>query len=310
MSACGYLDLEEPFDGLFTQGMIGHETYQGPDGAWLSPAEVTRAGEGAYQSLDGTPVRLGRVEKMSKSKKNTIDPEEIIGTYGADTARWFMLSDSPPDRDMEWTDAGVEGAFRFVNRLWRLIAGSIELLGEEGAAPAAAAGAALELRRGLHRTIVAFTADLEQFHFNRAVARIYELANAVTGFLGSAGSFTAADRAVLREAFETITRLIGPMMPHLAEELWLRLAPASRRGALLADQPWPEADPALTVEDQATVAVQVNGKLRATITVARDAAEETLRDAALAEPKVRRAIADKAVRKLIVVRNRIVNVVV
>ncbi|MEM7223038.1 MAG: leucine--tRNA ligase [Pseudomonadota bacterium] len=302
MSRCGYMALDEPFDGLFTQGMIGHQTYQGPDGAWLSPAEVQRVDGERFETLDGQPVSTGRVEKMSKSKKNTIDPAAIIETYGADTARWFMLSDSPPDRDMAWTDSGVEGAYHFVQRLWRQVLDAADHLPAPGSTRPEAFGPADALRRLTHKTIAAYTNDLEQFRFNRGVARIHELSNALSGFKAA----DEAGRWAQREAVESLVRLMAPMMPHLAEELWSRLG----HEALLVDQPWPKADPVLLIDDSVTVAVQVGGKLRSTIEVPRDSEDETLREAALAEPAVQRAIADKALRKVIVVKNRIVNIVV
>jgi leucyl-tRNA synthetase len=300
---CGYLDLDEPFAGLFTQGMVCHETYRDPDGAWLSPDQVERGPGGAPVTADGRPVTLGRSEKMSKSKNNTVDPARIIETYGADTARWFMISDSPPDRDLEWTAAGVEGAYRFVQRVWRQVTEAAETLPPPGApAPEDAVGS--ELRRSAHKTIQAVTEDVEQFRFNRAVARIYELSNAISSAVAD------ADRnglgPALRECLEILVRLIGPMMPHLAEELWQCLG----REGLLVDQPWPEADPGLTIEDSVTLAVQVNGKKRGTIALRRDAAEDAAEQAALAEPGVQRALAGKPPRKVIVVKNRIVNVVV
>ncbi len=302
LKQCGYLGLEEPFAGLFTQGMVGHETYRGPDGGWLSPEEVRRAEGGGFETLDGQAVAVGRSEKMSKSKKNTVDPAHIIATYGADTARWFMLSDSPPDRDMEWTDAGVEGAFRFVQRVWRIVNDGLDGLPAVGTpAPERFDVAALALRRTSHKTVEAFTSHLEKFHFNSAVARLYELSNELGGFAAEHDD----DRWAQREAFETLVRLAGPMMPHLAEELWQRLG----HDTLLVDQPWPVADPALTRDDVLTVAVQVNGKLRATIALPREAEDDTARAAALAEPAVQRALAGKTPRKVIVVRNRIVNVV-
>ena len=302
----GYLDLEEPFAGLFTQGMVCHETYQGPDGAWLSPEQVERGPNGALVTADGRPVTVGRSEKMSKSKNNTVDPARIIETYGADTARWFMLSDSPPDRDLEWTAAGVEGAYRFVQRVWRQVTESVETLPPPGPAPADGVGS--ELRRTAHKTIQAVTEDIERFRFNRAVARIYELSNAISGATANTARARAGDGAgaELRECLEILVRLIGPMMPHLAEELWQRLG----REGMLVDQPWPEADPSLTIEDSVTLAVQVNGKLRGTIDLPRDAAEDAAERAALAEPGVQRAMAGKPPRKIIVVKNRIVNVVV
>jgi leucyl-tRNA synthetase len=304
LKRCGYLELDEPFAGLFTQGMVCHETYQGPDGGWLAPDQVRREAGGKVVTLDGQPVSLGRSEKMSKSKRNTVDPEEIIETYGADTARWFMLSDSPPDRDLDWTEAGVEGAYRFVQRLWRQVTETLDHLpaASGNGAPPELGDAAAELRRKSHKTIAAVTEDVEQFRFNRAVARLYELSNSLADFEVRG----AGDGWALREALETLVRLIGPMMPHLAEEMWARLG----HGGLLADEPWPAADAALVVDDTVTVAVQVNGKLRATISLPRDAAEDAARDQALAEPAVQRAMGDKAARKVIVVKNRVVNVVV
>ncbi|MDX1426123.1 MAG: class I tRNA ligase family protein, partial [Kiloniellales bacterium] len=229
MSACGYLSLDEPFAGLFTQGMICHETYRGPDGAWLAPDQVRREADGTVVTLEGEPVAVGRSEKMSKSKANTIDPAEIIETYGADTARWFMLSDSPPDRDMEWTEAGVEGAFRFVQRIWRLVSEPLDRLppgqidGPGDGAPPDLSAAALALRRATHKTMAAVTEDIEQFRFNRAVARIHELANAVAEVDAELDAEDPGARWALREALEALVQLIGPMMPHLAEELWRAL---------------------------------------------------------------------------------------
>ena len=301
LSENGYLEAPEPFAGLFTQGMVGHETYKGPDGGWLSPEEVKRA-DGAVTTLDGRPVAVGRVEKMSKSLKNTVDPSAIIETYGADTARWFMLSDSPPDREMEWTDAGVEGAFRFVKRLWRLAGERLAGLPAAGSAAPAALGAdATALRRAVHKAIAAVSEDIEAFRFNRAVARIHALSNTLAGAAGETDDLRWAQR----EGLEILTRLLAPMMPHLGEELWRRLGGAG----LLVDQPWPEADTALLAEASATVAVQVNGKLRATIEVPKDSPDEAVRAKALEEAAVRRAISGKDLRRVVVVKNRVVNVV-
>jgi leucyl-tRNA synthetase len=303
MRQTGYLDIDEPFAGLFTQGMICHETYKAANNDWLSPDQVTRRDDGSAVTADGQAVTVGRSEKMSKAKRNTVDPEIIIGTYGADTARWFMLSDSPPDRDLEWTDAGIEGAYRFTQRLWRVVSAGLDGLPAAGApTPNALGETAVKLRQNTHRTIKAVTEDIEQFRFNRAVARIYEMANT----LASHATADVGDRWALREAFETLTRLIAPMMPHLAEEIWQRLGGRD----LIVNEPWPKAEQDLTQEDTVTLAVQVNGKLRATIAVARDCAEQVAKQAALAEPGVRRAMAEKPARKIIVVKNRIVNVVV
>jgi leucyl-tRNA synthetase len=300
----GYVGVAEPFAGLFTQGMVCHETYRDADGKWLYPDQVEKTPDGAARLVEsGGAVTIGRVEKMSKSLRNVVDPEAIIGTYGADTARWFMISDSPPERDMEWTDAGVEGAWRFTQRLWRLVDDNLDQLpGKDAAPPAALSGPATELRRSVHKTVAACSEDLEQFRFNRAVARIYELSNTL-------GAFSAQDAGAgwaLREGIELLVRLLAPMMPHLAEELWQRLG----HERYLVDQPWPVAEADLVSDDQAVLAVQVNGKKRATITLPVDAAEDDATAAALAEPAVQRAMDGKAARKVIVVKNRIVNVVV
>jgi leucyl-tRNA synthetase len=304
MRRTGHLGIDEPFEGLFTQGMVCHETYKDGAGRWLFPDQVKKLADGSLVHNDsGAPVQVGRSESMSKSKRNVVDPEAIIDTYGADTARWFMLSDSPPDRDLEWTDAGIEGAYRFTQRLWRAVTGNPGGLSAPGApAPDRLGESAMRLRQTTHRTIKAVTEDIEQFRFNRAVARIYELANTLGGIKAS----DAGDRWALREAFETLTRLIAPMMPHLAEELWQHLGGQD----LIVNEPWPEAEERLTQEDTVTLAVQVNGKLRATIAVPSNCDEEVAQQAALAEPGVQRAMAGKSARKVIVVKNRIVNVVV
>jgi leucyl-tRNA synthetase len=301
MRRIGLVDFDEPFAGLFTQGMVCHETYRDAAGNWLLPDQVAKEPEGRLVGVaDGQPVEVGRSEKMSKSKKNVVDPSEIIETYGADTARWFMLSDSPPERDLDWTEAGVEGAWRFGQRLWRMVEASIEDAGKPGLEALNGDDAALSLRRAAHKTIAGVTEDIEQFRFNRAVARIYELANSIDELGRSAAP------AARRETLVILVRLIAPMMPHLAEELWQRLG----HDGLLADEPWPEADPTLVIDDLITMAVQVNGKLRATIALPRDSAKEVAERAALADAQVQRAMAGKSARKVIVVPNRIINVVV
>jgi leucyl-tRNA synthetase len=288
----GHVGVEEPFAGLFTQGMVCHETYKNAAGEWVGIDEIERRDGKVY--LKGTPteVVVGRSEAMSKSKKNGIAPETIIDVYGADTIRWFMLSDSPPERDIEWTDGGAEGCWRFVQRVWRLIDEAGEL------APAGTnADGASELRRATHRAIAAVTDDLEQLRFNRAVAQIYTLAGAIDA------NASPADR---REALETLVVLIGPMMPHLAESCWQALGHAT----LIADTPWPKVDPALVKSDTVTIAVQVNGKRRGEITVAAGADEPSVRDAALKDEGVARALEGKTPKRIIVVPQRIVNIVV
>ncbi|MBW7851773.1 MAG: leucine--tRNA ligase [Rhodospirillales bacterium] len=309
MKQCGYLGVDEPFAGLLTQGMVCHETYRGEEGRWLFPSDVAKTADGGLiEATTGRPVTVGRVEKMSKSKKNVVDPEHIIGTYGADTARLFMLSDSPPERDLEWTDAGVDGAWRYVNRLWRMVGDALAsgaLPPAGAAAPAEVSERAVAVRRATHKTIAAVTEDLERFHFNKAVARVRELTNLLSERL-SAGVDGPGEPWALREGLEAAVRLFGPMMPHLAEELWRRLGHED----LLADTDWPTAEPALLVESLVTVAVQVNGKLRGTVDLPVDVDRAAAEQAALALGPVAAAMAGKTPRKVIVVPNRIVNVVV
>jgi len=294
---------DEPFDGLFTQGMVCHETYRAADGTWLLPEEIERIDGGKVVRLsDRSPVEVGRSEKMSKSKKNVVDPDQIIHDYGADTARWFMLSDSPPERDLEWTEAGVTGAWRFQQRLHRIASEAMANLPAAGAArPEAFSDAATALRRAAHKTIAGASADIEAFHFNKAVARLYELANTIGGFEGK----DETGQWALREALEIFVRLIGPMTPHLAEELWVALGHTT----LLADSGWPVAEERLLVDDTLTIAVQLNGKLRGTVQLAKDAAKDVAEEAALALPEIVRALDGQAPRRVIVVPNRIVNIV-
>jgi leucyl-tRNA synthetase len=304
LKTCGYLDVEEPFAGLLTQGMICHETYKNADGHWLLPTDVEKAADGSVIEINsGRPAVVGRSEKMSKSKKNVVDPAGIITTYGADTARLFMLSDSPPERDLDWTDSGIDGAYRYLNRLWRLVIDPPLPLPAKGTAmPAELGETARKLRSFTHKTIALVGEDLDRFHFNKAVARIRELSNALAEATTEDGGVAWA----LREGLEALVRLIGPMMPHLAEELWSELG----HEELLVDSPWPAVQSDLLVEDSVTLAVQVNGKLRGTVTLAKDANQATAEAAALALPNIAALLQGKAPRKVIVVPNRIVNVVV
>jgi leucyl-tRNA synthetase len=281
----GELDFAEPFKGLFTQGMVTHETYRAGDGSWLSPDEVKRDGDDWVHIESGQPVTPGRIEKMSKSKRNTVDPEPILAKYGADAVRWFMLSDSPPERDLEWSEAGIEGASRFTQRIWRLATTND-----------AATGADEVLRRKLHRTIAAVGAAIDGLAFNKAVAQLYELVNAIE---------KAAPSADRNEAVRTLVKLVSPMAPHLAEEAWAEL---SAEG-MIVDASWPEFDPGLLIDDHVTVAVQVNGKLRDTVTAPRGLDRPALEALALASEKVQRQLAGSAPRKVIVVPDRLVNIV-
>ena len=302
LKQCGYLGIREPFAGLLTQGMVCHETYQDGDGNWLFAEEVTRREDGTVATREGAPVTVGRVEKMSKSKRNVVDPAAIIDSYGADTARLFMLSDSPPERDLEWTEAGVDGAWRYVNRLYRLIDTPPGPLAAAGTPrPASVADAAAALERAVHKTIHAVGDSIERFRFNSAVAQVRELSNALAAF--DAGGDDAD--WVRRFGFEALIRLINPMTPHLAEELWQRLGHTT----LLTATAWPDYDPAMIVDDRLDIAVQVNGKLRGTVALPRDCPQDEAEAAALALDAVARSLDGRAPKRVIVVPNRIVNVV-
>ena len=288
----GQLGFAEPFTGLFTQGMVTHETYKAGDGSWLSPQEVTKSGDDYVHIDSGQPITVGRVEKMSKSKKNVVDPDDIIEQYGADAVRWFMLSDSPPERDLPWTEAGIEGSWRFVNRVWRLF----------GEADAGAEGQDKALDRKLHQTIDGVARDIESLGFNKAVAKIYELVNAIEKAKPST-SRTAAIRA--------LALLVAPMTPHLAEEGWAEMSGARGEDwGLIADAAWPPVDPALLVDDEVTIACQVMGKLRDTITVPKGTPRDELEKLALAAPNVVRILDGASPKKVIVVPDRLVNLVI
>ncbi len=299
MQRVGLATWDEPFAGLFTQGMICHETYQDEKGKWLSPDAVEKHADGKFYDHDGSAVTVGPSIKMSKSKKNTVDPADILDNYGADAARFFILSDSPPERDLEWTDAGIEGAWRFLQRLWTLVK-TADLPVPNVEKPADFSPKATALRQKAHRTLAGLTESLDSFRFNGAVARIYELTNSISRFTPD----TAPDRWALRESLEILILLCGPMIPHIAAELWEKLD----HDDLLVNHPWPTPDPALLVDETKTIPVQVNGKHRANITVCGDWDTEKVK--VLAQTAAARAIAGKEIRKFIVVRDRIVNIVV
>jgi leucyl-tRNA synthetase len=310
MSATGHLNVSEPFKGLFTQGMVVHETYRNA-GGWVEPANVMIEGEGdtrrAKLLSDSSPVEIGSIEKMSKSKKNVVDPDDIIASYGADTARWFMLSDSPPERDVIWTESGVEGAHRFVQRIWRLIGEASNGLKSAGAA-SDDTGEAGAIRKIAHKTLKAVGEDIDRLAFNKAVARIYELVNALHPALTSiaAGKADAALTAASKEGVTILVQLIAPMMPHLAEECWTVLG----HKGMVAATAWPKFDPSLIVENDVTMPVQINGKKKGDLTIARDADQATVERAVLAMDVVQAALNGQSPKKIIVVPQRIVNVVV
>ncbi|MCG8624135.1 MAG: leucine--tRNA ligase [Proteobacteria bacterium] len=304
LSDCGYLTLDEPFDGLLTQGMVCHRTFQDQHGEWLFPHEVEKKGEGWVNKADGKAATPGRIEKMSKSKRNVIDPDHIISNYGADTARLFMMSDSPPRRDMEWTSAGVEGANRFLNRLHTMSMGETTrpLAAMQAKPPTKLDAEASACLKMTHQTIATITADIERFSFNRAVAGLHTLARAIQKLDGD----TSDRNWVRRFASETLAQLLAPIAPHLAEEMWHNFGHTT----LLADQPWPTADKKYLVRDTIDMPIQINGRLRDVLTLPPDTAHDKIEAQVLQSQKVIKHMAGKPHKKIIIVPNRVVNVIV
>lgn len=311
MRATGHVvDLAEPFAGLFSQGMVVHETYRAKNGTWLLPAAVhveMKDGERQAFTLGGhEPVEIGGIEKMSKSKRNVVDPDEIPG--GADTARWFILSDSPPERDVIWTEEGAQGTARFIQRVWRLVNELADVAAPGDARqPPTFSEAATAVRKAAHNALIKVEEDFLRLRFNRAVAQIYDLTNRLSTAIGDIATPDLGDdlRFAFREAADIFVRLFAPMMPHLAEECWQRLG----HDAPVAAAPWPIANRELVVEDTISLPVQVNGKKRADLVIARDAGQSAIEHAALALEGVRRALEGRPVKKIIIVPQRIVNVV-
>lgn len=314
MKVAGHVGIDEPFKGLFTQGMVVHETYKS-DGQWVAPADIRIEdidGKRIATMLDsGAPVDIGSIEKMSKSKKNVVDPDDIISSYGADTARWFMLSDSPPERDVIWTEAGAEGAHRFVQRVWRLVSEAAPVL-KDVAPKSGIDGDALAISKAAHKAVQAVGDDIEKLAFNRAVARLYELVNALAASLQLAASDKADDqlKGALREATEMLVLMLAPMMPHLAEQCLIELGgKITGKDTLAATAPWPLFDAAMIVENEIVLPVQINGKKRGDLTIARDADQATIQQAVLELDFVKAALDGSSPKKIIVVPQRIVNVV-
>ena len=313
MRKCGYLGIDEPFAGLFTQGMVVHETYRGEEGQWLAPSEVRVEADGnarrAFLLAGDEPVEIGPNEKMSKSRRNTIDPDEIISTYGADTARWFMLSDSPPERDVIWTEAGVQGAFKQTQRLWRLTCEIERIVGPARPAPPAQYGEeAQRIRQLAHSALAKIEDEIDRLRFNVCIATVYELANELGAAVGAISEAPVADdlRAAFAEAGDSLVHCFAPMMPHLAEECWEALG----HKTFVAQSPWPVADRSLIASADVTYVVQVNGKKRGELTIEREADKERVEREALALDAVKRAMDNKPRRRVIIVPHRIVNVVV
>jgi leucyl-tRNA synthetase len=299
MRDMGMISVDEPFENLLTQGMVCMETRSCPEHGWLYPEEIV---DGQCHKCNAEVV-TGRNEKMSKSKKNVIDPDGLIKRYGADTARLFTLFASPPEKDLEWNEQGVEGCFRFLNRVWRLVYENLELIENAGEVEASSLKPeARDLRRQVHRTIKKVTEDIDgSFHFNTAIAAVMELVNSVSSFQDKG---SAAE--VVREALESIVRLLSPFVPHVCEELWHHLGYEES----IEELSWPVWDEDALAAETMLIVVQVNGKVRGKVTVPADADKETVEAAALADENVVRFIEGKTVRKVIVVPGRLVNVVV
>ena len=306
MRDAGLLPLEsgEPFQALFTQGMVTHETYKSTDGQWLSPEEIEESDNGYIEISTQKPVTTGPIEKMSKSKKNTVDPTEIISDFGADVARWFVLSDSPPERDVEWTQSGVEGSWRFAQKVWAVVDALPEGAPSEGAALPEMDDAGLELRKLSHRAVQAISDAIDGFRFNSAIATIHEWINALRKAESQAE--TDALLAARIESISFLARALTPFMPHLAEEIWGRIGGEG----LVSIASWPVVDEALLKDDTITLPVQVNGKKRAEIQVAADAAKDDIEAIALSHSNVKSFTDGQTIRKIIVVPGRIVNIVV
>jgi leucyl-tRNA synthetase len=291
LSDAGLMNVREPFAGLFTQGMVVHETYKSRNGNWLSPDQVEkRNGQWVDREL-GQPVVVGDIEKMSKSKKNVVAPQEIVDTYGVDAGRLFVLSDSPPERDVQWTPGGVEGASRFVQRVWA------EVDSFDPDAPAHESDTALI--RETHKAVKAVSEGVSGFRFNSAIAKLY-------AFVATVRDHGAAGGAARRQALSALVRLIAPFTPHLAEECWTRLG----EEGMVLDAPWPEFDPALAADDDVVLPIQVNGKRRGEIRVARGLEPADVEAIVLADPDVQARLEGQTVRKIVVVKDRIVNLVV
>ena len=313
MRKVGHLEVNEPFNGLFTQGMVVHETYRAPDGGWVSPAEIrmeaTPSGRRAWSLANSEELRIGSIEKMSKSKRNTVDPDDIIQSFGADTARLFMLSDSPPDRDVVWSEEGVQGASRYVQQVWRLFG---ELADIKSRTPSAAANNpgvdALRIRRISHSHLSKVAENIERLRFNTAIAEIRKFTNELAEAVGEITSPELPKEliAAFAEAAQFLAICFAPMMPHLAEECWELLG----SGKPISESPWPEADAHFATADTVTMAVQVNGKRRGEMTIDRNLDTKAIELQALGLEAVRMAIGEKSPRKVIVVPNRIVNVVI
>jgi len=307
MKETGHLSLDEPFSGLFTQGMVTHETYKDSSGNWLFPEEVVLDREKPVHIKTGEAVEVGPIESMSKSKKNIIDPQSIVEAFGADTARWFILSDTPPERDIQWTDKGAEASNRFIQRIWKIVNDGASLISKENIfEPEEYTEGALIIRKMTHKAIKDVTDALENLRFNRAIAHIYELSNEIQNLMNKNKKVNdISELYSLKELLETYCQLFAPMAPHLAEECWKILGCDD----IISQRGWPELISKYIQEDTVLIIVQVNGKKRGEVEVAKDLSQSDVEAAAMRVDNVNKSITSK-IRKIIYVPNRVLNVVI
>lgn len=299
----GMIDRDEPFEALMTQGMVCHETYKTEGGEWVSPKEIERQEDGSFRvSETGESLTVGRSEKMSKSKKNVVDIPPILQDYGVDTTRLFMISDSPPERDLEWTDSGIHGVWKYLNRVWRHLTKVIEDVAEITEASPHSESEDLALQKRVHKTIRDITRDLETFNLNKYVARLRELTNTIVAATEGPAKLS---RETLLHACDALVLMMNPVVPHLAEELWQKLGHTTP----LTDESWPSYEKALCEESHQTLALQLNGKMRGTFDIGVEETKEDIEQKALSHPKIQEGLVGKTVRKIIVVKGRVVNVV-
>ncbi len=291
LKKCGYLDIDEPFSRLLTQGMVNHETYKDSNNKWVQASDVRRDGQAAYHIITGEQLVIGRVEKMSKSKKNVIDPDKIINEYGADTARLFVLSDSPVDKDLQWTDAGIQGCVKFLNKLFKQLSFDEFFENSDESLD-------LSMKKQINKAIKDVTYDMEKFHFNKAIARIRELSNSISEINCSYG--------VKKDAMKAVASLLNPIAPHATEELWSLLEP---KGKMMAMTPWPSYDESLLKDDEVTIAIQVAGKMRGTVMVSAGADKDEVLSAAMNEPSIAKYLIDQKVTKLIFIQDKVLNII-
>ena len=301
LNKLGYLSFKEPFKKLMTQGMVCHETYKDKEGAWLYPEDVEFVKGETFKRSDHSHVKVGNPEKMSKSLCNVVDPDAIIEEFGADTARLFVMSDSPPEKDFAWTEMGVNGAWRFINKLWKLVLETLPYLKEKSPLSSPYSLAEKKLESEIHKTIDHVTQDLEKFHFNKAIARIRAFLNHLTTLQGT----QSVNQYLLKLAIKTALQLLYPFIPHVTDALWQKMAESQS----LVITPWPKANPKFLSDDKITLALQINGKLKGTISIDSSADEATIIQEALNHENVKRSIGDQTIRKTIVIPKRVVNIV-